>query len=92
MTEESNDLDTLFEFPCSYPVKIFGPKDDDFEQHAIRLVHAELDGDSAIEVSTNISRNDKYLAITVTITATSKLQLNRIYQSLTDDPRVVMAL
>ena len=84
--------ETLLEFPCKFPVKAMGRYEDDFESSITKIVlsHAEMyDGE---EVTTNPSSSGKYISVTVTINATSKDQLDSIYQDLTDCERVVMAL
>jgi putative lipoic acid-binding regulatory protein len=44
------------------------------------------------EVNTKPSKDGNYLAVTVTIEASSKQQLDAIYQDLVDHPHVLMAL
>ena len=52
--------------------------------------HAPDLGEGAI--TTRASRNGNYLSVTVTITATSRRQLDAIYQDLVDCEAVIMAL
>ncbi|MBT8072227.1 MAG: DUF493 domain-containing protein, partial [Xanthomonadales bacterium] len=56
----------------------------------IVLRHAELWMDEP--VTTIPSSSGTYLSVTVTIEATSKPQLDRIYQDLTDCEQVLIAL
>ena len=47
---------------------------------------------SADDVSMRPSKNGNYIAVTITINATSKAQLDRIYQAMTDHEHVLMSL
>lgn len=87
MTEES-----LLEFPCSFPVKVFGAGDGDFEQAVYALIKPHVPELNKGHLSAKQSSGGRYLAVTVNITAHSQTQLDAIYQALTDDEQVLMAL
>jgi putative lipoic acid-binding regulatory protein len=84
--------ESLLEYPCSFPVKALGLADDGFEILVATIVrrHAPDLGEGAVR--SRPSRGGKYLAVTVRIRATSREQLDAIYQDLHAEPRVVMAL
>ena len=84
--------ETLLEFPCEFPIKVFGLASDDFQAGVVAIVqrHAELAAGEPVQ--RRQSQGGKYDAVTVTITATSKAQIDAIYQDLTASPIVVMAL
>ena len=84
--------ETLFEFPCKFPVKVMGRSEDSFEALVtdIILSHAEIYVGE--QVTTNPSGSGKFISVTVTIEALSKDQLDRIYQDLTDCEQVLVAL
>ena len=88
----SDQQETLLEFPCKFPVKAMGLNDDGFEVLVtnIILTHAEIS--IGVPVGTKPSGSGKYLSVTVTIDATSKAQLDQIYQGLTDCEQVLFAL
>ena len=91
--DNDNDADqTLFEFPCSFPIKAIGRDDGGFESLVIELVTAHVPGLDAGCVTTRPGSKGNYLAVTVTIEATSRAQLDAIYQVLSDHPDVIMAL
>ena len=83
---------TAFEFPCEFPIKAMGHAADDFDLVVASIVrrHAPTLGEGA--VTSRASANGKYLAVTVTIEATSRVQLDAIYQDLVACERVLMAL
>lgn len=89
---DTNQEETLLEFPCKLPVKALGRNDDGFEALVTELIlnHAEMY--SGEQVTTNSSGAGKYVSVTVTVEALSKAQLDRIYQDLTDCEQVLIAL
>jgi putative lipoic acid-binding regulatory protein len=86
------DDDTLFEFPCDFPIKAMGEASAGFEAVVLEIVqkHAPDLGDGAVR--TRPSRNGRYLSITVTIRARDKQQLDAIYADLSAHRDVLMAL
>lgn len=87
MTEES-----IMEFPCDFPIKIMGEDNAEFRQAVRSLVekHTGPLPDSAIQ--TALSRTERFVSLTITVTAQSREQLDNIYQDLTDHDDVKMAL
>lgn len=87
MTEEF-----AIEFPCSFPIKMMGRDTPEFRATARALVekHAGEVNDDAVQAA--LSRNGRFVSVTVTITATSQQQLDNIYQDVTDHEDVLMAL
>lgn len=87
MTEES-----VIEFPCEFPIKMMGHNTPEFRATARALVekHSGPVNDDAVQAV--LSRNDRFVSVTVTISATSQLQLDAIYQDVTDHEDVLMAL
>jgi uncharacterized protein len=79
-------------FPCLFPLKVMGANTDGLYPavHAILRKHVP-DLDNAAFTS-RLSSSEKYLSITVTITAHSRDQLNAIYQELNDHELVLMTL
>lgn len=84
--------DTLLEFPCDFPVKIMGASRDDFTQTMLELVLKHAPDFDASTVRSRASGKGNYLALTCTIRATSKTQLDDLYRALTAHPYVKMAL
>ena len=82
----------LIEYPCDFPLKILGHTQAGFAQAILEVVkrHApDFDG-STIEL--RASKRRKYLSVTCVVRATSREQLDRLYQELCDHPMVVMVL
>jgi putative lipoic acid-binding regulatory protein len=83
---------SLIEYPSDFPLKIFGKSQHDFAQAVLEIVlrHAP-DFDAATMEMRNSSAN-RYLSLTCTIRATSREQLDALYQELHGHPMVVMVL
>lgn len=86
-----DNKDDVFDFPCIFPLKVMGHQADDFEDFVVSVVlqHAP---NSAYNTSRRASSNGKYLSVTVTFVAENREQLDGIYQQLSGNPRVLMAL
>jgi len=87
-----SDEETLLEFPCEFSIKAMGLATPEFDAVVVEIVrqHAPDLGEGAVRIRP--SSGGKYLAVTVTINATSKKQLDTIYQALTDHELVLMSL
>ncbi len=79
-------------FPCRFPIKVMGLAGSDFDLLVADIVRRHAPDLPAGAVKTRPSRGGKYLAVTVTIEATSHAQLDAIYHDLTGHERVLMAL
>lgn len=87
-----SDLETLLEFPCDFPIKIMGSRSDDFAQVMVDIVLRHAPDFLADTVEMRASSGGKYLAVTCTIRATSKAQLDDLYRELTGHPLVKVVL
>lgn len=86
---------SALEFPCEFPIKAFGRADDGGDQFAelvLSLLNPHVEDLQREQLRLNPSSNGRFVAVTVTITAVSQKQLDRIYQSLSDHEQVVMSL
>ncbi len=83
---------SLIEYPCQFPIKVMGVKTDGLV-HAISLIARQFD--PAFDVSTIELRESKggnYLGVTITVTATSREQLDELYRTLSTHPLVKVVL
>jgi len=83
---------SLIEYPCAFPIKVMGRTEPGFAQSIVAIVkrHAPDFDPSSIEM--RVSKKSRYLSLTCTIQATSREQLDALYQELCDHPMVVMVL
>ncbi len=84
--------ETLLEFPCDFPVKAMGLTCEEFEIAVIEIINRHVDNLSEGALTMRPSKNGKYTAITITITAHSKQQLDNIYIDLSACEYVSIAL
>lgn len=84
--------DTLLEFPCEFPIKMMGRDEQAFRAAALAVIrrHAGPVPDEAVREAA--SRGGRFVSLTVTITATSRQQLDAIYRDLTANKQVLVAL
>ena len=83
---------SLIEYPSRFPIKVMGMNVDGFV-HAVTKVAAEFDKSfDASTVEIRPSKGNKYLGVTITITATSREQLDELYRTLSTHPMVKMVL
>ncbi|HEY2681890.1 MAG TPA: DUF493 domain-containing protein [Steroidobacteraceae bacterium] len=89
---EHKERKPLQEFPSEFPIKVMGRKDGDLRAltQAIVEKHAGPLGEGAIK--TRNSTDGNFLALTYTVLATSREQLDAIYRELTACKSVLMAL
>jgi hypothetical protein len=83
---------SLIEYPSQFPIKVMGAKVDGFV-HAVTKIAKQFDPSfdaSTIELRDSSAGN--YLGITITITATSREQLDELYRTLTSHPMVKVVL
>jgi len=85
-------LESVIAYPIDFPIKILGPNHPAFVETMTNLVQRHAEDFDPQSASSRPSREGKYLSVTVTIRATSREQLDAIYQALSDHPMVSMAL
>jgi putative lipoic acid-binding regulatory protein len=88
MTESQS----LLQFPCEFVIKVFGNKNDDFETAVITIIRQYCHDIRENAFAYRPSKDQKYLAISVTIDAESQEQLDNIYRELSSNPNILMVL
>jgi putative lipoic acid-binding regulatory protein len=84
--------DSLIEYPSEFPIKVMGAKVDGFV-HAMTTIAREFDpAFDATSIELRDSKAGNYLGITLTITATSREQLDELYRTLSTHPMVKVVL
>lgn len=83
---------SYLKFPCEFPIKVMGPAGPEFEARMITIIRKYAPNLSETAIQTRLSKDGNYQSITVTILATSKEQLDNIYQELNSDKEVLMTL
>jgi hypothetical protein len=84
--------ESLIEYPSLFPIKVMGEKVDGLV-HALSMIARQFD--PAFDASTielRESKGGKYLGVTLTVTATSREQLDELYRTLSTHPMVKVVL
>lgn len=83
---------SLIEYPSAFPIKVMGAQAEGFVD-AIVGVALQFDPEfDATTIQTRPSRAGNYLSITITVTATSREQLDALYRTLSAHPMVKIVL
>jgi len=91
-TQPAARKDSLIEYPSLFPIKVMGEKTDGFV-HAVTATARQFDpffDPTTIELRD--SSGGKYLGVTITVTATSREQLDDLYRALSTHPMVKVVL
>jgi len=79
-------------FPCVFPVKVMGVNSDDFESLVLEIIQKHVSISTDAMVTSRLSRNGRFLSVTVHINADSQEQLDSIYRELSAHEKVLMML
>lgn len=79
-------------FPCAFPIKVMGRRQPGFAQAVTEIVVKHAPDFDAATVQIRPSRQGRYVSVTCVLHATSREQLDALYQELCDHPAVVMVL
>jgi len=88
----SAEEESLFDFPCEFPIKAMGKSGCALDLIVVEIIRRHAPDISEGRIHTRDSKQGNYTAVTVTVTATSRAQLDAIYQDLVDCEDVIMAL
>jgi len=80
------------QFPCSFPIKAMGLASETFDALVVSIVRRHVPDIGEAAVTVRPSAGGKYLAVTVTIVASSRAQLDAIYHELVACEQVLVAL
>ncbi len=84
--------DELLRFPCDFPIKVMGRDSESFRTLTLAIIERHAGALPADRISERASSKGRFLALTYTIRAESRRQLDRVYQDLTDSGIVLVAL
>ena len=83
---------SLIEYPSSFPIKVMGANVEGFVQAVVSMVRQFDPVFDAATIETRPSKAGNYLGVTITITATSREQLDELYRTLSTHPMVRVVL
>ena len=88
----AEEAPSLIEYPSQFPIKVMGANHPDLEQAVIDIALQFDPGYDRATLQLRPSRGGKYLGLTLSITATSRQQLDALYSSLSGHPLVKVVL
>jgi uncharacterized protein len=83
---------SLIEYPSAFPIKVMGAQVEGFTEAVVRIAQQFDPGFDASTVESRPSKAGNYLSLTVTVTATSREQLDELYRTLSTHPMVKVVL
>ena len=88
----SDTTDSLIVYPSAFPIKVMGQRVEGFV-HAVTTIARAFDPQfDASTIELRESKGGNYLGITITVTATSRAQLDEMYRTLSTHPMVKVVL
>jgi putative lipoic acid-binding regulatory protein len=84
--------ESLFEFPCDFPIKVMGKVHPDFTDTIVNVVRQFDENFDATRIETRPSSGGNYVGLTVTVRAVSREHLDDIYRALSGHPMVSVVL
>ena len=88
----STDRPQLIEFPSEFIIKVMGKNTSTFEGVVLKIINEHVPDLSEGAISLRQSKENNFLAMTITFTATSQEQIDQIYTALSAAEEVIMAL
>ena len=83
---------SLLEFPCDFPIKIMGRREDGYAQAVLAIVQRHAPDFDGATVEMRASKQGGYLSLTCTLRAISRAQLDALYRELSAHPLVKVVL
>jgi putative lipoic acid-binding regulatory protein len=84
--------ESLQEFPSDFPIKVMGRHDSDLRAVTQEIVERHAGKLAETSIRSRTSTDGNFLALTYTVNAQSREQLDDIYRELTACKLVLMAL
>jgi putative lipoic acid-binding regulatory protein len=89
---ENIGTESLIEYPSLFPIKVMGLKAEGLID-AVRVIAEQFDPTFDVaNIELRESSGGKYLGVTITVTATSRVQLDDLYRTLSSHPMVKVVL
>jgi len=89
---DADERESLLDFPCTFPLKIIGPANDDLAPAVLEMVLRHAPDFDAATIEMRASSAGRYVSLTCTIHATSRRQLDALYRELSAHPWVRFVL
>ncbi|OYU74276.1 MAG: DUF493 domain-containing protein [Burkholderiales bacterium PBB5] len=83
---------SLIEYPSAFPIKVMGAHVEGYVEAVVAVALQFDPGFDPATVEKRPSSTGKYLGVTITVTATSREQLDELYRTLSTHPLVKVVL
>lgn len=87
-----SDSESLLQFPCDLPVKVFGRNEAQFRRAALAIVERHFGTAGTENVSEQLSRRESYASLTIVVRAESREQIDALYRELSSSADILMVL
>lgn len=84
--------ESLIEYPSRFPIKVMGANAPGFTEAVLHVVRGFDPAYDEATLEVRPSKGGNYVSLTVTITATSREQLDELYRTLSTHPMVKVVL
>jgi len=84
--------ESLIEYPSAFPIKVMGAHVEGFVEAIVSVARQFDPGFDPAGIEQRPSRGGNYLGLTITVTATSREQLDELYRTLSTHPMVKVVL
>lgn len=84
--------ESLIDYPSQFPIKVMGENVDGYVRAVTEIARQFDPAFDASTIELRDSKGGKYLGVTITVTATSREQLDDIYRALSSHPMVKVVL
>lgn len=84
--------DSLIPYPSAFPIKVMGAQVEGFEAAVVAVARRFDPAFDEASIERRPSSAGKYLGLTITVTATSRAQLDALYCTLSAHPLVKVVL
>jgi len=84
--------ESLIEYPSQFPIRVMGAKVPGFVHALTQIAEKFYPQFASSPIELRTSKEGNYLGVTVTVTATSREQLDDLYRTLSSHPMVKVVL
>jgi putative lipoic acid-binding regulatory protein len=84
--------ESLITFPCDFQIKVMGKNTQAFETEIFNIVKKYFSDLTNAQVNKRLSKDSTYVALTISVFAQNKAQMDALYEELSACKSVLMAL
>lgn len=92
MTDTTDNPPPLLTFPARFPIKIMGKNTPDFQAAVLEAASRLIPSDKLHSIDEKPSSNGRYLGMTIIAVFECQADIDAVYQALSQNPHVIMAL